>query len=73
MDTEKEYKCIKEFAVPKYDQDEELIEGENFTIPVDSIWELQDHAYMSEIRLEGNFGWLEISLENLKENFVEIN
>lgn len=72
MGEEEVYKCIKELRLPKYDEDEYLIEGEFYTVPVDSEWELQEHSSMSDVRLESNLGWIEIALEDLKSHFIEI-
>lgn len=70
---EKEFKCIKEFAVSKYDEHECLIENEEMVIPAGSFWSLCDSASLSDIRLEGGrLGWLEIDFETLKTHFVEI-
>lgn len=69
---EKEFKCIKEFVVSKYDEHECLIENEEMVIPVDSTWSQCDFSSMSDIRLEGDLGWLEIDIEALKTHFEEI-
>ena len=71
---EKEFKCIKELVVDKYDEHERVIEDENFTAPLDSVWYLSEHSYLSEVRLESEeFGWLEITFDDLKECFIEIS
>lgn len=69
---EKEYECIKGFSLNKYDEHECIIENEEMVVPIGSIWELCDFSSMSDIRLEGNLGWLEIDEETLKAYFVEI-
>ncbi|MEG0258451.1 MAG: hypothetical protein RR595_05685 [Lysinibacillus sp.] len=69
---EKTYKCIKEFVLEKYDEHECPIENEHMVTPVDSIWELCDFASLSDIRLQGDLGWLEIDEETLKTHFEEI-
>ena len=69
---EKEYKCIKEMVLEKYDEDECPIENEHMVAPVESIWELCDFASLSDIRLEGDLGWIEIDEETLKIHFEEI-
>ncbi|MEK3975535.1 hypothetical protein [Psychrobacillus sp. FSL K6-1267] len=71
---EKEFKCIKGFVVDKYDEHEVPIENESFIVPVDSAWCLSEISYMCEVRLESDeYGWLEITLEDLKECFIEIS
>jgi hypothetical protein len=70
---EKEFKCIKGFVVDKYDEHEVLVENESFLVPIDSVWDLSEISHMSEVRLESDeYGWLEITLEDLKECFIEI-
>lgn len=69
---EKEYKCIEEFALSKYDEHECLIENEEMVVPIDSVWRQRDFSSMSDIRLEGKLGWLEIDFETLKAYFVEV-
>ena len=71
---EKEFKCIKEFVVDKYDEHENLIENESFIVPVDSVWYLSEHSYLSEVRLESEeFGWLEITSDDLENCFIQIS
>lgn len=72
MDEEKEYKCIKELALEKYDEHECPIENEYKVIPVGSTWELCDFASLSDIRLQGDLGWLEIDERTLNTHFEEI-
>lgn len=72
VEMEKTYRCIKGFSVSKYDEHECLIENEEMFVPVDSIWELCDFSSLSDIRLDGESGWLEIDEETLKAYFVEI-
>lgn len=67
----KEYECIKEFALSNYDEHGRIIENEDLFVPIGSIWESCDFSSMSDIRLEGNLGWLEISEDTLKAYFVE--
>lgn len=73
MEEEKVFKCIKELSVPKCDEYENILDNECFTVPIGSEWLLQEHAFMSDIRLENDeMGWLEISFEELKGHFTEI-
>lgn len=70
----KKYKCIQEFSVDKYDEDECLIENEVIVIPSDSVWESQAYSSMSDIRLENDeVGWLEISKKTLEAYFEPIS
>lgn len=68
---EKEFKCIKELVLGKYDE-HEMPTDEVIVTPVNSTWYQCDFASMSDIRLEGDLGWLEIGFETLKTHFVEI-
>ena len=71
---EEQFKCIKQFVVDQYDEHETLIENESIIVPIDSIWTLSEHAYLSEVRLDSNqgLGWLEITLDDFKECFIEV-
>lgn len=69
---EKTYKCIKEFSLDKYDDDGFIIEDEIFVVPLDSIWERSEFSYMSDVRLEGNLGWLELDKDTLEKCFIEV-
>ena len=74
----KEYKCIKTFSVPYYDiETDSYDESQFFDIEVGSIWEREDDylsgSYIgSDIHLDGDGGWIEISDEILKEYFKEL-
>lgn len=72
MTIEKKFKCIKELIVEQRDEEENVIENEIFVVPVGSIWYKRDFSYLSDIRLEGDFGWLEIVNETLTSHFEEI-
>ena len=69
---EKRFKCIKEFVLEKYDEDESIIEGEYFVTSVGSTWERAEHAYMSDVRLENENSWIEVTFEMLKSHFEEV-
>lgn len=70
----KKYKCINEFVVDAYDENENSIENEIFVVKVDTVWELQEYSYMSDVRLVDVDGrWLEIAQEHLGADFVEVN
>lgn len=75
MEEYKQYKCIKEFEVNKYD--DELTE-EYLTVEKGSIWELDEYGgsiiggdvHLDEADDSGT--WLEISFETLEEYFEEV-
>jgi len=67
---DKLYKCIKEFVLDKYEDDEQL-ENEQYVVPVDSTWELSEYTHMSDIRLESELGWIEIDSDSFKSLFIE--
>lgn len=67
------YKCVKDFEVPKYDEDGFPIECEYIDIPINSEWYLQEYTSLSDIRLENDeIGWLEITNETFNEYFVKM-
>lgn len=72
------FKCINEFYIPKCDDDCFMIENEFGYIPVGSIWELSDSNLLGgEVHLDfisgcGDFGWIEVTNEDFKENFAEV-
>lgn len=70
------YKCIKEMCLPKCDGDGFEIPNEYGFVTVGSIWEMDDKASIigGDVHLESvndndEFGWIEICVDNLKENF----
>ncbi len=72
------YKCVKEMYIQKYDDGGFMIENEYGFVPVGSIWERDDGTSIAggDIHLEavessGDLGWIEISADHLKENFVQ--
>ena len=68
------YKCINEFVVDSYDENEQVEENDFFVVEVGSIWELQDESYLSDVRLMDNEGrWLEIAQSHLVEDFVKLD
>ncbi len=74
------YKCIKEMCLPKCDGDGFEIPNEYGIVTAGSIWERDDRASIigGDVRLESaddndEFGWIEITVDDLKENFVEGN
>ena len=69
---EKLYKCIKEFAVDMYDDEEFLIENEQKVIPIGTTWERQDYSSLSDVRLQSELGWLEVDDKTLETHFIEI-
>lgn len=73
------YKCIKEMCLPRCDDDGFEIPNEYGFVPVGSIWEKDDKVsiiggdvHLDPLNDSPDFGWIEISFENLEENFVPI-
>ena len=69
----RKFKCIKGFSLSKYDENESLIEGEEYVVPLNSVWEAQEYAHVSEVRLvNDDLGWLEIDGITLETYFLKI-
>ncbi len=73
------YKCIKEMCLPKCDGDGFEIPNEYGFVTVGSIWERDDRGsiisgdvHLDSINNNPDLGWIEISFEDLEENFVMI-
>lgn len=72
------YKCIKEICLPKHDDDGFEIQNEYVFITVGSIWERDDSKSIvgGPVHLDsvddGSYLWLEMSFEDLEENFSMI-
>lgn len=73
------YKCIKEMCLPKCDSDGFEILNEYGFVTVGSIWERDDRAniiggdvHLDSLNNDPDLGWIEISFDKLKENFVLI-
>ena len=73
------YKCIKEMCLPKCDGDGFEIPNEYGFVKVGSIWERDDRGnliggdvHMDSLDDDSDFGWLEMPLEDLRENFALI-
>lgn len=71
------YRCIKEMYIPTCDGDGLEIPNEYGFVMVGSIWEKRDKMIIGgDVHLdalsEGSFGWIEISSEDLHENFVSL-
>lgn len=73
------YKCIKEMCLPKCDGDGFEIPNEFGFVTVGSIWERDDRTnfiggdvHLNTLNDDSDFGWIEIAIEYLKENFVQI-
>ena len=76
------YKCIKEMCLHKCDGDGFEIPNEYGFVTVGSIWERDDRGsiisgdvHLDSINNNNNntdLGWIEISFEDLEENFVPI-
>lgn len=69
---ERKFRCIKEFSIELRDEDEFPVEGESFTVTVDSNWFMCKHSSISDIRLENENSWIEIDEHLLEKYFVEI-
>ena len=73
------YKCVKEMWIQKCDDDGSEIPDEYGFIAVGSIWERNDRRDMigGDVHLDSlndgsDIEWIEMSFEDLKENFVLI-
>lgn len=73
------YKCIKEMCLPKCDGDGFEIPNECGFVTVGSIWEKDDRGsiiggdvHLDSIDDNDDSGWIEITVDDLKENFVLI-
>lgn len=73
------YKCIKEMCIQMCDGDGSWIENQYGVVPVDSEWHIDETSSIlgGDVHLEcisgcDDFGWIEISNESLKENFVVV-
>jgi len=67
------FRCIKEFEVDELDENESPT-GHDFIVEKDTLWELEEEAYISDVRLEKleTYEWLEICEETLNEYFEEV-
>lgn len=72
----KKYRCKKDFSVDNYTEDGFELENKYFEVECNSIWELYPDDFRvigGEIRLINDYcEWLEISRNQLKELFEEI-
>ena len=73
------YKCIKEMCLLKCDSDGFEVPNEYGFVTVGSIWERNDRGnlvggdvHVDSLDDDSDFGWIEIPLEDLKENFMLI-
>lgn len=71
------YKCIKEMWLPKCDDDGFEIPNDFGLVTVGSIWERDDRksfiggdVHLDSLNVDSELGWIEISFERLKENFM---
>ncbi len=71
------YICTKEICLPKCDGDGFEIPNEYGFVKVGSIWERDDRSnfiggdvHLDSMDDDSDFGWIEMSFEKLKENFV---
>ena len=67
------FKCIKELIVDELDENESPT-GNDVIVEKDTFWELEEEAYISDVRLVKlkTYEWLEICEETLKEYFEEV-
>lgn len=63
------YICITELQLPKYDENEEVIEGEFSVVQEGSIWTSQGNSSLADIRLVNNESWIEITEEHFAHYF----
>lgn len=73
------YKCIKEMCLSKCDGDSFEIPNEYGFVTVGSIWERDDRGnlivgdvHLDSLDDDSDFGWIEMPIDDLKENFVLI-
>lgn len=73
------YKCIKEMCLPKCDGDGFEVPNEYGFVTVGSVWERDDResiiggdVHLDSLNDDSNLGWIEISFQDLGENFVVI-
>lgn len=73
------YKCIKEMCLPKCDGDGFEIPNEYGFVTVESIWERDDRGsiiggdiHLDSVDNNGEFGWIEISIDDFNKNFALI-
>jgi len=67
------FKCIKELRVDELDGNESPT-GNDLIVKKETLWELEEQAYISDVRLVKleTFEWLEICEETLNEYFEEV-
>jgi len=67
------FKCIKELIVDRLDENESTT-GDDFIVEKETLWELEEQAYISDVRLVKlkTYAWLEICEETLNEYFEEV-
>lgn len=64
--------CIKDFEVPRYDDDGFFLENKYFSVTMGTEWWLSGESMIGgDIRLENSNGWIEIDLQTLNECFKE--
>lgn len=73
------YKCIKEMCLPECDGDGFEIPNEYEFVKGGSVWERNDRenliggdVHLDSLDNNSDFEWIEISFEDLEENFVLI-
>jgi len=72
------YICKKELYLPTYDDNGFIMENEQGTVPIGSVWYPSDEYMIGgEVHLEcesgcDDFGWIEITRDDLANNFEEM-
>lgn len=68
------FRCIKELILDRFDDDNEVIEGNPFIVKEGSEWHIEDYMFKeNDIRLVNDEAeWIEIGISTLKKNFTEV-
>lgn len=73
-----EYECIKPFNVLIYDTEtDSYIDESRFYVELGSLWQREDDEVSgsytgADVHLDGEYGWVEVSEEDLREYFKEL-
>lgn len=73
----KEYECIKPFNVPIYDTETDSYIESRFYVEIGSLWQREDDNLFgsytgADVHLDGDYGWVEVSEEELRKYFKEL-
>lgn len=69
------YKCIKGFILDIYDGDGFTMEEGGFMVEEGSMWEVNEEAINvlgTDVHIENEKGWIEITNEMLENHFIKI-